>query len=148
MKEVISERYKKPYISLLIISAVTVISGIVIRKFPFAGFASTLVGYLSVAVIVLSVIMAASSLYFLMSPQGVIEKIDNDVIFRIGFRKIVVNKHDILGIAPACFPGNSDKIQENAVTVKILAGGAEKIFVCGGIPDVEAAISKLRSIIG
>ncbi len=147
MKEIITKRYKKPHILLFVLSAVTVISGIVIRNVPFAGIALTLVGYLSVMIIALSVLMAASSLYFLVSPQGVIEKIDDNVIFRTGFRKTVVNKHDILGVAPACFPGNPDKIQKNAVTVKYLAGGAEKILVCGEVPDVEATISKLRSII-
>lgn len=147
MKEIISKRFKKPYISLLLLSAVTVISGFAVRRAPLAGFALTFIGYLSVLIIAVSVLMAAVGIYFLISPQGVIERIDDSIIFRIGFRKAVISKNDILSIAPACFPGNPDKIQKNVIAVKYLADGAEKTLVCGDIPDPQAVISKLRSII-
>ena len=141
MKEVISQRRKKSYISLLLLSIFSLFISSVYLTHPILQFVGIpIIVILSFATIVWTIL--------LLDPRGVIERDGDTLIIRQGIRQKSVKISDVKSVERLPHQTKSNAYQDYCVSIQILEGGAEKSVICSDVADVNGAIFKITLMLG
>ena len=142
-KEIISKRYKNPYIFMFALSLFTIIYSI---TYPYHVQNPYL---LTVNCVCLCLYVTAAILWgsLLADPRGVIEKDGDTIILVRGMRKTLIPVSDIQDVLLTPHPIKKGKFQKHAVTIKAIIKGKEKSLVCPDVIDPEVAVEKLKNIL-
>ena len=140
MKEVIAKRNKKSYVLFLVISIISIISGVFYMRLPDFKY----VGIGCICVFSLIFLMA---IVLLCSPNSVISREEDKLIIQIKFKKTIINVSDLQSVEITANPTKPDQIFRNSLTLIAIVDGVEKKFECFPIENTTEALTTLNKLI-
>ena len=136
MREIISKRYKKTYVYMLIFSLVALVPAIIAWNVDITSFMS------AIMVIALG-FAAAVSVAILLDKGGVVEREGDTFIIKRGVVKSIVNIWDVTNAYRTPSQNVQGQLQDYSITIIVRDGDEQKEIVLHDVMDEDDAVNNI-----